>query len=83
MLTKDQLKELNFTETPEGYFKYKLGKYKSLSIESLGLQNEIIKIYFIDENNEEKFTDIVTLNYVKSAGNITLERINELIKLLT
>lgn len=86
-MTREELLEIGFKNLPHAAIgapvDYDLGRYRYLSVGSVGTPNEMVFIYEIDDKDPKKITDLVVLKNYDYDGLTEIETIKSLISLLT
>lgn len=86
MMTNDDIIEMGFE--PIGHFTimdchlYDLGRYRQLSIGSVGTPNEMMFITQSDPDDHKKITDIICLHNYDYDGYLTHDKLTQYLELL-
>ena len=85
--TYNNVTELGFAKIPTftllETYTLKLGRYRYLSLSSLGTPNEMIFICQTPKDDQSVVEDIVCLHNFDFDGNISLQKLSDLVKILT
>ncbi len=86
-MTNEDLLEIGFKKIPHftvmNSLVYDLGRNRFLSIGCVGTPNEMLFIEEIDDEDPRKITDLICIHNYDYDGYITIEKIKELIKLIS